>query len=161
MFCAVLVTIVCARGAAVAAHELIHAAVAHALGWDVQLCASGHAVHCPGISSIPVHAAIVRHAGWIFSMALAMITIYMAIVERQGTHVSSWCETPSNSAGHLAREYLRPSSESLILLLLPRSSLQGRRGHGRNVDRDRCHAIRFVPHSADGRIARSRHVLLR
>ena len=64
------------RWASVAAHELAHFLVAQWLGYEASihlgaLTSLPPHVHVHGITSCARHAALVRHAGWVFSVLLA------------------------------------------------------------------------------------------
>ena len=72
---ATLLAVCAARCLAVAAHEAVHALTAMAFGFEASITLSlgESSTHVRGIaSSRPSAATIVRHAGWLFSVALAV-----------------------------------------------------------------------------------------
>ena len=82
--CGFAVKLAATRVAAVAAHEASHAVVATLLGWrcsiDMRLigCVLGTSVSrtkVPGLKPEAAAAAVVRHAGWLFSLALALAAL--------------------------------------------------------------------------------------
>jgi Zn-dependent protease len=70
-----LAAAVLVRRASVVAHELAHYAVARLLGYPAAVHLTGAHPHVAvrGIETVPHHACIVRHAGWIFSVLLAVL----------------------------------------------------------------------------------------